>query len=207
MSADQCSKFQAGLDQAQTSANALKDRYGADSSQYKNAQGAIDAYGKQGVDNGVTIQVGNTGKYAGEVAVAGSAGAKTADNPTGQKITATFNPNFLTGDSNAGLLEGHEGSHVADGSAWVASGFSPSMNPTRYQTELNAYRVQANLADGFGSTLSTVGFQDRSYILNINHWNPSNTDLAIQRILHQEYHVDPNGTIRAFQRNTTGRKQ
>ena len=67
MSADQCGKFQAGLDQAQTSANALKDQYGADSDQYKTAQKAIDAYGKQGVDNGVTIQVGNTGKYAAEV--------------------------------------------------------------------------------------------------------------------------------------------
>ena len=81
------------------------------------------------------------------------------------------------------------------------------MNPTKYQTEFNAYRVQADIADGFGYILSTVSFQDRSYILNINHWNPNNTDLTIQRILHQEYHVDPNSVIRAFQRNTTGVKR
>jgi hypothetical protein len=40
-----------GLDRAETGASALNNKYGADSDQYKNAQAAIDAYGKEGIDN------------------------------------------------------------------------------------------------------------------------------------------------------------
>jgi len=54
VTAEQCDSFQQSLDQAQAAANALKDKYGADSKQYKDAQASISSYGERGKDNGVT---------------------------------------------------------------------------------------------------------------------------------------------------------
>lgn len=72
--------------------------------------------------------------------------AAHADNPTGQNINVTFNPSAVGGDSSAGLVA-HEGSHVEAGSDWVRSGFSPAMNPTEHQFEMNAYHVQFNVTN------------------------------------------------------------
>lgn len=107
------------------------------------AQRAIDAYGAQGVDNGVNLRFDsnvNGGQGGAVTEVSGATGEKTADNPTGQNINVTFKD----GNASAGLVA-HEGSHVADGSDWVKSGFSASMNPTRGTTELNANHVQFNI--------------------------------------------------------------
>jgi RHS repeat-associated protein len=200
MSSDQCTDFQNGLDKAQEAANAAKEKYGADSKQYKDAQAAIDAYGKAGADNGVTIEVGNTGKYAAKTFVSGSIGPKTADNPTGQKITVRFN---ATGIGNA-MDESHEGVHVQAGSAWVASGFSNALNPTKFQTELNAYRVSATIGEGLGYIISTVTFNSNKYVLAVRNWDPANTDIAIKNILKREYNLLPGSKVKAFQRNTSG---
>jgi RHS repeat-associated protein len=104
---------------------------------------AVNSYGAQGVDNGV--KVGFDSKVDGGLTqVSGIAnGNKSADNPTGQNINVTFNPN---GAGDASLV-GHEGSHVADGSDWVASGFSASKDPTNHQTEMDANHVQFNIAN------------------------------------------------------------
>jgi RHS repeat-associated protein len=110
------------------------------------AQRAIDAYGAQGVDNGVNVRF-DSNVNGGVTEVSGVAnGNKSADNPTGQNINVTFNPNAVGGDFSGGLV-GHEGSHVADASAWVASGFSPNMNPTNLTTEFNAYHVSFNIGN------------------------------------------------------------
>jgi hypothetical protein len=110
------------------------------------AQRAIDSYGAQGVDNGVNVRF-DSNVTGGVTEVSGVAnGDKSADNPTGQNINVTFNPNAVGGDFSGGLV-GHEGSHVADASAWVASGFSPSMNPTNSTTEFNAYHVQFDIGN------------------------------------------------------------
>jgi RHS repeat-associated protein len=138
--------FAKGLADAQTAANALKDQYGANSSEYTSAQKAIDSYGAQGVDNGVNVRF-DSNVSGGVTEVSGVAGDKTADNPNGQNINVTFNPNAVGGTLDDGLVA-HEGSHVADGSAWVSSGFSPGMDPTRYQTEIHAYQVQYNIMQG-----------------------------------------------------------
>jgi RHS repeat-associated protein len=197
ISKDECATFQKSLDQAQTAANALKDKYGADSKQYTTAQRAIDAYGKAGVDNGVTVDVGNTGKYGAITTVAGAAGPKTADNPTGQKINVTFGTGVLS-DARP-TLAAHEGSHVADGSDWVRSGFSAAMNPTRYQTELNAYQVQSNVGQGLGWQFQTVRFAGSApYLLNVQGWAPSNTSNVINAILKQQYGLLPTDQRRAF---------
>jgi RHS repeat-associated protein len=199
MTQQQCTDFQTGLDKAQDAANAAKDKYGANSDQYKDAQRAIDAYGKAGVDNGVTLQVGDTGKYGATTTVAGGA-AKTADNPTGQNIGVKFSAG-LVGDA---MSEAHEGSHAADGSAWVASGFSSALNPTRFQTEQRAYRVTDTISEGLGNLFTTMSFGSHpthTYLLDHIAWPAATKGAAISNIIKHEY---PNSQVKAFQRNTKG---
>jgi RHS repeat-associated protein len=197
---EQCTNFQKNLDTAQTAANNLKDKYGEDSEQYQSAQRAIDAYGQAGVDNGVTIQVGKTGDYGANTSVAGTTGPKTADNPTGQQITVTFNQNQLNkvSDFNA-LLEGHEGVHVANGSDWVQSGFSNNANPSHYQDEFDAYVVSSHIAEGLGYSTYDVGFGNRNYPLFNSAWSRDAQNLAINTIINKEY---PKNQLDAFSRNT-----
>ncbi len=78
------------------------------------------------------------------------------------------------------------------------------MNPTRLQTELNAYRVSATIGEGLGYVISTVTFPSNKYILAVRNWNPSNTDTAIKNILRREYKLTPESTVKAFQKNTKG---
>jgi hypothetical protein len=108
--------------------------YGANSKEYNQAKRAVDVYGAEGVKNGVTIYA-SKGGADGFTQVAGVAGAKTTDNPTGQNIHITFNAaSFNLENFSEGLA--HEGSHAADGSAWVKSGFANNKNPMEYQFEL-----------------------------------------------------------------------
>lgn len=58
--ASMCDQFHQSLDAAQAAANKLQDEYGDKSTQYQDAQRAIDAYGKENIDNGVTVQIGTT---------------------------------------------------------------------------------------------------------------------------------------------------
>jgi RHS repeat-associated protein len=109
------------------------------------AQRAIDAFGAQGVDNGVNVRF-DSNIQGGVTEVSGVAnGDKSTDNPTGQNINVTFNPNSVGNDFSGGLAA-HEGSHVADGSEWVSSGFSAKLDPTNLTTELNAYHVEFSIA-------------------------------------------------------------
>jgi RHS repeat-associated protein len=131
------------------------------------AQRAIDAYGAQGDDNGVNVRFDS--KIDGAVTeVSGVAnGNKSADlNPNGQNINVTFNPNDIGGD-----IVAHEGSHVADGSAWVASGFASNMNPTNLTTEFNAYHVQFNILNALGVIQAPPGMKSTG--ASIPFSNPS----------------------------------
>lgn len=138
---DEDKKFKEDLDAARIEAWNLS---GGD---LLNAMKAINAYGEEGVDNGVNIRFDSNIKGGDAVTeVSGVAnGNKGEDNQIGQNINVTFK-SLMNADvqSGAGLVM-HEGSHVADGSKWVASNFSTGMNPTRYGTEINAYRNQFNL--------------------------------------------------------------
>ncbi len=139
-------RFAKSLADAQKAANDLKTQYGANSDEYTSAQRAIDAYGEKGVDNGVNIRFdSNIESGHGVTEVSGIAnGSKSADNPKGQNINVTFNPDAVGKDLSGGLVA-HEGTHVADGSDWVKSGFAISKNPTNGQTELKANHVQFNI--------------------------------------------------------------
>ena len=120
--------FAKSLADAQTAANNIKDQYGAGSSEYKNAQRAINSYGAEGVDNGVNVRF-DSNVTGGATEVSGVAnGNKSADNPTEQNINVTFYPNTVGGVFGGGLVA-HEGVHVADGSALVSSGFSSKKDP------------------------------------------------------------------------------
>jgi hypothetical protein len=105
----------------------------------------VDVYGAEGVKNGVTIYAAKGGED-GFTQVAGVAGARTKDNPTGQNIHITFNAaSFNLENFSEGI--GHEGSHAADGSDWVKSGFARSKNPAEYQFEVDGYTVQSLMAE------------------------------------------------------------
>jgi RHS repeat-associated protein len=138
-----CDQFQKGLDAAQQAADKLKDAYGDKSSQNTTAQRAIDAYGQENRDNGVTVQVGNTGSYGGSTDVKAD-----SSSPTGARVMVTLGNGDFDGSAYSGIGAAHEGPHVADAQDWIASGFNPAQNPTSYNTEFRAYLVTAHLAEG-----------------------------------------------------------
>jgi RHS repeat-associated protein len=199
VSDQQCDNVQAALDKAQDAADALGNKYGWDSKQYLDAQRAIDAYGDEGVDNGVTIAQGNVGSGEAQTEVAGSTVAKTQDNPNGQNIRVTFDraSNVLGADTNSlATLAAHEGVHVADGSDWVSSGFSNNALPSRLQTEWDAYQVQGSIAEGLGASFLRFPWPDRSYGILLP-MSPTSSTLA--KMLKNEY---PKLNLDAFSRNT-----
>ena len=84
----------------------------------------------------------------------------------------TFNQNQLNKVSDFnGLLEAHEGVHVANGSDWVLSGFSNNANPSHYQDEFEAYAVFAHIAEGLGYSTYGVSFGNRNYPLFDSGWS------------------------------------
>jgi hypothetical protein len=120
--------------------------------------------------------------------------------PPAQKIEVKFSAG-LVGDA---MSEAHEGSHAADGSAWVASGFSSALNPTRSQTEQRAYRVTDTISEGLGNLFTTMSFGSHpthTYLLDHIAWPAATKDAAISNIIKHEY---PNSQLKAFQRNTRG---
>jgi RHS repeat-associated protein len=204
VSDQQCDNVQAALDKAQDAADKLGEKYGWDSKQYTDAQRAIDAYGDEGVDNGVTISQGNVGSDTAATLVSGSTVAKTAGNPNGQNIRVVFDraSNLLNGDINfLAALSAHEGVHVADGSDWVTSGFSANANPSLLQTERDAYRVENSIAEGFGATSINYSWGKRSYdfALPLTLKGLANVDVMIKR----EY---PLYNLDAFSKNTKMRR-
>jgi RHS repeat-associated protein len=151
MSQSQCDTFQSLLDQAQVDVNKLKGMYGPDSSQYLDAQRAIDSYGGEGVANGVTVNIGATGGYPAST-FAQQSPIETALNPTGQDIEVTLRGDLMGTATNADLVDtvAHEGSHVADAEDWAKAGFTGEAQPTNLQTELRAYGVGSSLAAAQG---------------------------------------------------------
>lgn len=172
-------QFNAGLEQARQNLQKIGETYGTDSNEYKKAEAALNSYGDEGVDNGVKIFAAEGGG-AGRVEVKGTAGRKTDDNPTGQRIKVSFDADVFDNESFGDLI-GHEGAHVADGSNWVKSGFADSAHPTSYQTESDGFLVQSLLAQARNpdrrSYIPLPGFKapgKNPYLpQEIDIWNPS----------------------------------
>jgi len=205
---EMCDNFQKSLDAAQEAANKLKAANGPDSTEYKDAQRAIDVYGKENVDNGVTVALGGVPAGAeGHVDPNIGSVDPTKDNPLGQKITVGFNREMFSGSQdNAGEIA-HEGSHAADASDWVKSGFAPNMNPTLYNSEYRAFHVEQSIDQAAG--WSYLGFyigKNEVYIWR-SGWTPKQTNAAIDSMLRDKnglYRLDPKDKIGAFQHNTKG---
>jgi RHS repeat-associated protein len=180
MTSAQCDSLDQALQDAQKAANSIKSLYGAKSQQYTDAQRAIDAYGVRGVDNGVAVTLGSVRNgAAAQVEVGGNRLPQTGDNPNGQNILVTFDPGSFgqtAGTIGLAITAAHEGSHVADGSAFTASGFNTNANPTQYQTEMRAFGVTAAIAEGSG--LYTNGFAFGS---NLPIWQPGWTASQVQQ--------------------------
>jgi RHS repeat-associated protein len=143
---DQKEKFRSALKAAQADLIKVGQKYGVDSKQYKEAERAIKVYGEENKDNGVTVSVGKlvNANASGETLVSNKVGPKTKLNPTGQRINIKFSQQGI----NSKALEEtvvHEGSHGADGSAWVAGGFKNS--PTHYQTEFRAFMAESAISE------------------------------------------------------------
>ena len=194
MSDSQCDSFAQSLTDAQNAANNIKNEYGSFSAEYLNSQGAIDAYGARGVDNGVTIQVGALPSGEGAVTQASGGSPVTSDNPNGQNITVTFNKKPFNDDAGSAALaitSAHEGSHVPDASDWVSSGFSNAMLPTSYATESRAFGVSAAIAEGSGAYPNGLSFG--SFTIWQPMWNAGQVQQGINQLLAAPgmYHVTP----------------
>jgi RHS repeat-associated protein len=210
VSTEQCSQFQGVLDQAQAAANQVKDQYGADSAQYQDAQRAIDAYGKQGVDNGVQINIGATAGYPG-FTTADNSHAKTDLDPTGQNIQVTLNSGLLGNtDQNAQNAAiwtvAHEGSHVGDAEDWAKAGFTDAASPTNMATEFRAYGVTESIAGALGApALSGRAPAWMGAIPPTTFWRPQYlqpvNDALTRLMIKRNY---PNWAQQAFKANTAG---
>jgi hypothetical protein len=175
---EQKKKFEQGLKDLQKA----RDSFKKGSGEYNRLDRAYNAYGAKGVDNGVTVRFGATANGAPAHAIPGlkpadANGMKTvtADNPTGQDITVTFDPSQHKDAFDYATSVGHEGSHVADISAVAAAlprnlldpaaqaVLNGSLNLTSYATERAAYEVtsfiaQARMIAGPGETrFLTIG--------------------------------------------------
>ena len=209
-----CDNFQKSLDAAQQYANNIKATAGADSTDYKDAQRSIDFYGKENVDNGVTLTLGGQPKGAeGQVDPSVGSTTPTEDNPLGQKITVHFAESVFSGSEDNAFAIAHEGSHGADASDWVKSGFSPAMNPNLYNTEWRAFHVNVSLA--IAADYGDFGFlqgqdQHQVYIWRTAWRKPGwgrTVDAAIDSMLRDKngtYGLNPSSKIGAFQHNTKG---
>jgi RHS repeat-associated protein len=201
VSDQQCDDFQKTLDKAQDAADALGNKYGWDSKQYLDAQRAIDAYGDEGVDNGVTIAQGKVDGASAETVVVGSTKTKydPKTNPNGQNIWVIFDKksNVLGAEANSlASLAAHEGVHVADGSDWVSSGFSNNALPSSFQTEWDAHQVQGSISEGLGASEITFPTTNRNYTIFLPMSPTSSTLMKIIKSEYLLYNLD------AFSRNT-----
>jgi RHS repeat-associated protein len=152
-----------------------RDSFNKKSDEYKALDRALNAYGKEGVNNGVTIVFGANKDGAPAATSIGikadSTGAKltTVDNPAGQNTVVIIDPMQNKSADDYVLNIGHEGSHVADGSDLVGAlpndlaspatqtVLNDALNLTKYVTEKRAYEVTAFIAQGRGADALTVG--------------------------------------------------
>lgn len=117
------------------------------------------AYGDPGVDNGVTVEFG---------AVEGTDGGWTRSNGMdvkGDGLVANVTVRIRTGLRGRELRAavGHEGSHLQDRQAYVASAdrktglFNEALNLTAYETESRAYLLTHRILKATGGSAPTYG--------------------------------------------------
>lgn len=161
-SSDNDRKFERHLRKAQEHLVKIGKKYGIDSTTYVNAKRALDAYGRKGEVNGITVSFGETKE--------GKATAGGLINGNKKAITVTFDLNKLKDEGDFQAAIGHEGSHAKDRAdladamlAAIDGDFkfekdstltnyqkvvdNDSLNLTSFQTESRAYGVTSVLAE------------------------------------------------------------
>jgi RHS repeat-associated protein len=145
---DKRNEFRSALDaarQAASSSSLNKD-------QQAEVLRAVDAYGKEGDANGVSVGVGSTKKdQAATTDFANGGFTATDDGGFKPNISVVFDENAKIGTETVA----HEGSHAADMVEYVRAATSTMstsqlvglpQNLTRYATELRAYNVSSYIA-------------------------------------------------------------
>jgi len=206
---DECREFGDALAEAKEKLKGLKEG----SKEHRALSRAIEMYGCNSANpncgdkgkNGVRVFFGN-GSALGKTQVAGVAGTKTGANPTGQDIRITLNRKTMAeGGPLATSVVTHEGSHGADASEWVASGFNDSMNPNVYQSErdafyTNSYYEEANkqVARGSGWTFEDQNSPGGSVTYTTYDRSWKNVDeerlLQVDAIVNHQYGFTPDFT-------------
>lgn len=187
---DERERFRVAFKAAQSDLTMIGEKFGLDSSEYTEAKRALDSYGKEGVDNGVTVSVGtlkNTNANA-ETDVSRGIGQISTDNPNGQRIRIRFSPKGIKSEALEETVV-HEGSHAADGSDWVYRSFRNA--PTYYATEFRAFSAESGISQVRHPDVTVSIFLESVLISGKNPvlpervylWNPSwkAADIATMR--------------------------
>lgn len=197
-----------GVRNALKALKSARDSYRKGSDAYNTLNAALNAYGKENVDNGVHVAFGATKDGAPAATTIGinvdAQGNKvtTKDNPTGQNINVTIDPSKNGSTNIEAVNAGHEGIHVAEGSALVGAlptnltgaevqaVLSGPLNLTQWQTETDAYWASSYAAEKlFPNTPLSAG---NGHEL----WNPSwaavDVQCNVERGISEEL-ADPRG--------------
>ncbi len=159
-----------------------------DSTQRANLERALQSYGLEGDDNGVSIAVGETRK--GTVGGTEFASPSILYSETGNS-KANIRVTFKDGEKVTAESFAHEGSHVADRQE-LARAFVQSVgdatanwlympeNLTLRQAESRAYRVSAAVSQGLGNN-----FISGNYEVWNSSWKEADRSANMQRGIRQ----------------------
>ncbi|MFV0388394.1 MAG: RHS repeat-associated core domain-containing protein [Pyrinomonadaceae bacterium] len=135
-------------------------------------QRAVDSYGEEGIDNGVTLQIGKVDKKSNASVTFGNPLGIRAD--SNNNLVADVVVTFSEKNNIEAVTVVHEGSHVAD---WLDLSDVILSNPsfatekdllnspkniTTYETENSAYFVGSYVAESLGQNYNANG---------IEYWN------------------------------------
>lgn len=159
------------------------------------------AYGDPGQENGVTVSFQDPGKGLG-----GTTNADARASADGSSISLVADVVIRPGMSGTQLvgIVGHEGSHIRDARAFVAtisieSGtWDVSKNLTQYQTEMNAFRITHTV---FAAANEKFDSGCQGCTLGRGRRTGADRDQAIKRIL-----ADPSGPYGFTEASQGGRQ-
>ena len=187
---DQQKQFEKALKQLEEARNKFKKDKNSD--EYKKLDRAYKAYGTPGDNNGVTVKFG-AAETPGNTAVNVAANGGTL---TGPDITVTINPSQNLQESDILGTVAHEGSHVADGLALIAtlpknltdtqaltSALNGPLNLTSYETEMTAYTVTAYTMQVMASKFNLSSYGVTSYGITIWSAGWKEADRATNRAI------------------------
>jgi len=123
---------------ALTNLQKARDSFKAGSKEYNRLNAALNAYGKENVANGVTVEFG---------AVKGSGAAETIPANNNTAWTVRFDTGKISGVTDWAVDAGHEGTHVDD----FRMPMSDFMKQSPFSMEYRSYDTSAWTAQGLGA--------------------------------------------------------